>query len=649
MTLANHFGFHTPGHSRSEVDKADALIHGHYYTADRLKIERLSGNPWSMDQCYINLAIVEQSGQDGGPSKKRDAARQLFPFSLPARLKVETPDKKIQIELPTIFNPRKEPDGQTTHPRRILIRGRAGVGKTTLCKKSVHDYVTHGIWSKLFDRVLWIPLRKLKGRRGVRYNLEELFYDEYFSQHPEGRALSNALWRTLDASGDRSLFILDGLDEVSQVLDGDDDMSRFLNDLLNRPNAIITSRPFGKLPAGLRPLDIELETIGFYPDQVMDYLGNAFTDPKRVGEVWSFLQHHSLIQGLVRIPIQLDALCYTWDDSNSGDIPQTMTTVYMAIEQKLWKKDVLRLEKKHDGEPVTDSQIEDSDVKDFVENEICFLEGLAFTGLHNDVIDFDSRHLGVVSNHFKPTTAFLLGKTLPRLSFLRTSDPSSKPAERNYHFLHLTFHEYFAARYFVRCWASDQQLSYLKFGSTKGRSKTKIPTGKFLQREKYNGRYDVFWRFVVGLLWDHGEEQLYRFFKQIEDEPRDILGSAHQRLLMHCFNEVALPHSELLLKDLREKMEHRCQQWSIYEYKLLQEIHLCRESEFPDKVLIEMLAEGSDIKRTTILQALQGRPQLLGSVLGEIAALLEDDTDQKVKGPAVQILGKQPSLPENIL
>jgi len=117
---------------------------------------------------------------------------------------------------------------------------------------------------------------------------------------------------------------------------------------------------------------------------------------------------------------------------------------------------------------------------------------------------------------------------------------------------------------------------------------------------------------------------------------------------MHCFNEVALSDGKFLSKE-REKMEDRCQQWSIYEYKLLQGMHLCRESEFPDKVLIEMLAEGSDSERIAILQALRGRSQLSGSVLGEIAALLKDNTDQKVKDSTAQALGKQPSLPDTIL
>lgn len=72
------------------------------------------------------------------------------------------------------------------------------------------------------------------------------------------------------------MFLLDGLDEVSQDLDGD--MLRFLKKLLNQPNVIITSRPHAILPLDLDPIQLELETIGSYPDQVTAYVKMAFTN-----------------------------------------------------------------------------------------------------------------------------------------------------------------------------------------------------------------------------------------------------------------------------------------------------------------------------------------------------------------------------------
>ncbi|KAF7511003.1 hypothetical protein GJ744_005549 [Endocarpon pusillum] len=639
----------------SLLEDADAWIRDKHYTADRLKVERLSDHLLPMDQCYINLAIVEQSGQDGGRSKKGDGAHQSSPVSLSARLKVEAPDEKIQIELLKIFNPRKDPDGQMMHPRRILIRGRAGVGKTTLCKKIIHDF-THDKenvdnLSKLFDRVLWVPLRTLKRKPDNGYNLKGLLLRDFFSNSPNRKDFAKELENELDITKfGRTLLVLDGLDEVSEGFDADSEMRQLLEFLLKQPNVIITSRPSARLPDSLHP-DLELETIGFYPDQVKNYLEKvAFrNDQGRANEVQSFLNKNRLIQDLVRIPIQLDALCYTWDSSDSEAIPQSMTTVYIAIEQKLWKKDVLRLGKKHEGELVKKDDIQTagpSKIEQFVKDETSFLEGLAFTGLHNDAIEFESKYLNIVSKHFTPS--LLPDKSLPYLSFLRTSDPSSDYHNRNYHFLHLTFQEYFAARHFVQRWASSKQLSYLKLGSTKGGSMKEISTEKFLQREKYNGRYDIFWRFVAGLLWDYDEEQLRRFLEQIEDEPRDLLGPAHQRLLMHCFNEATLPDSEFL-KDLRGKMELRCQQWSTFEYKLLGEMHLCRESEFPEKVLTKMLAEGSNNERVAILNALERRPQLSGNVLEEIAALLLEGPESGVRRSAALALGRQPSLPDSIL
>ncbi|KAH8745839.1 hypothetical protein F5883DRAFT_359022, partial [Diaporthe sp. PMI_573] len=204
---------------------------------------------------------------------------------------------------------------------------------------------------------------------------------------------------------------------------------------------------------------------------------------------------------------------------------ETMTAVYQAIEHRLWKKDVVRLEKEHNRKPVTAPDIQKSRpdmIGRFVKSEIRLLEGLAFTGLHNDVIDFEPRHWDATFEQFAPFgTDFWPEKDLPRLSFLRTSDASSE--NQNYHFLHLTYQEYFAAKYFKRQWASGRELECLELKTWRGGPancpQKRYTTVEYLQKHKYNARYDIFWRFVAGLLDASGdEEQLCRFFRTIEDE-----------------------------------------------------------------------------------------------------------------------------------
>ncbi|KAH6886237.1 hypothetical protein B0T10DRAFT_461685 [Thelonectria olida] len=93
-----------------------------------------------------------------------------------------------------------------------------------------------------------MPLRNLKPRSHRSYNLGALFYDEFFRQETDGHDMASTLWDTPKNIGDRVLFILDRLDELSQELDSSSDMSRFLTHLLNQPNVVITSRLYGILP-----------------------------------------------------------------------------------------------------------------------------------------------------------------------------------------------------------------------------------------------------------------------------------------------------------------------------------------------------------------------------------------------------------------
>ena len=611
----------------AQMSYADARIH-EYYTEreeERLKIERLSGDRLRMDQCYINLAVVGHSGE-------RNTENQSSPILLFDRLKVKGPIKEMQVSLPELFSPRKRPDGTTAPPpRRVLIRGRAGVGKTTLCKKIVHDYIHKNMWAESFDRLLWMPLRKLKEGSESSYNLGNLLHDEYLSQHEEGELLARALWNATKSS--RTLFVLDGLDEVYRKWDPETATEKLLQNLLSQPNVIITSRPYG---LSLANIDLELETIGFYPDQVQAYVNIIARDPenpRKVKDIQSFIQGQALIQGLVQIPIQLDAVCYSWDRGfRSGNMPKTMTKLYQAIVVQLWRKDILPLRKQRNGVPLKGGDIPDLDdweIETLVQDESELLEFLAFTGIYNDIIEFNDAHRSEICKHLtaKRADTPIYRKALRLLSFLRTSDCTLADSKRSYHFLHLTFQEFFAARHFARHWDTPNKLLCVKLSSDT--TEIKVTPQEFLQERKYNSRYDIVWRFVSGLL---RLDKLHSFFQMLEAEPRDLLGPAHQRLLMHCFSEVAPSGKEPSLDRLRADTESKLSQWLLFECNVSEypQFGLGSEMECPDHTLIDLLQRCEAVKRY-VLTALRGRPRIPSDALSLVASWLKQDVSKDLK------------------
>ncbi|KAJ5005910.1 hypothetical protein K4K57_011471 [Colletotrichum sp. SAR 10_99] len=372
------------------LEQANAWIREKHYNKDRLRIERLSGDALPMDKCYINLALVESLRDNDSKQRSGGHTLQSDQFSLAARLKVETPHEDSQVELSKLFEPRKQPDGQMKEPRRILIRGRAGVGKTTLCKKIVHDFVEKKMWNSLFASVLWVPLRNLKTWKGPTYGLTEMLHHVYLQQRPDHDSLASALQQHVENPTSRgTLFILDGLDEISELLDKrDQSMFDFLVGLLNRTNVIITTRPHVSLPYDFQKPDLEVETIGFRSDQVEEYL-RAVSTLAVAENIQSFLQKSPLMRSLVRIPIQLDALCIVWDKTLiNNDGFKTMTQVYEAIVERLWRKDIKRLK---ESQPHIEA-LSSSEIEDHTKQEIHILESLAFSGMHSNLIEFQLVH-----------------------------------------------------------------------------------------------------------------------------------------------------------------------------------------------------------------------------------------------------------------
>ncbi|KAF3021614.1 hypothetical protein E8E14_013909 [Neopestalotiopsis sp. 37M] len=624
-------------------EKADDHIKNHHYTDETLKIERISNERLQMESCYVNLAIIQDSAKEDIRSKKEDIS-QSSPFSLNRRLNIQTPRDDMKVEIEHLFDARENGKESLKPPRKILIRGQAGVGKSTLCKKFVHNFKNHGMWNNLFDRILWIPLRNLKTLAEKDCNVAGIFRQEYFSQRPDGEDLAKQFWNYLQARGyEKTLFILDGLDEVYKESKNGTMLKRLLDILLGMPALIVTSRPQG-LVSG-QNFDLELETIGFYPKQINLYIKAVFPDnSEKVKELRSILQQHRILQGLVRIPIQLDALCYILDAEESSLLTksqmQNMTGIYQAIAASLWTKDILALEKKNNtGIPLEKDELQNlslTEIESFVHDEVRFLERLAFNGMASDTIkiNFTKTDFQEVRKKLPPKDfPFLPEKLLSCTSFLRTSNPSSNNPD--FHFLHLTFQEYFAARHFVRQWRAGKTLP-------SGNDDNSKSMECFLKHHKYDANYDIFWRFVAGLLNLDDQKLTLEFFEAISHEPLDLLSPVHQRLLMHCWSEIPMETGAF---EERKALEDKLVDWYAFGKKLARGPQLIGEIEFPEAPLKRVLHLAYMGDRLGFVESLKYNPMISIDVISTICSWGHEDYDPDIKAflkqRILEVLGQQ--------
>ena len=393
-------------------------------------------------------------------SAQKHGETEISTVSLAARPNPDTNHFGDSVTLESLFEPRKLLSG-TILPRRIFIQGRAGVGKTSLCKKLVYEYLQGRLAKNLFDRLLWIPLCRLKGKK--EHGWQDLIQNTHILKTPKWEqakeVYSNQFYDSAFLS--RTLLLFDGLDEISY--DRKHEMYEFLEDIIyNSPNVIITSRPQSK-SFNIGRFDLELETIGFSLSQINTYLETCIPQSNEIARMKSFMAKRPLIQGLLRIPIQLDAFCCTWpskddmEDHNElygskRDSISTMTNLYQSISLELCRKDIARFEGTDLAKAYQSRHLKNFEVSKILENELKFLSEFAFQGMVNNIVEFNPKHQDRIGSYASQTGLQLTtpySSVLERMSFLRTSDIEQDQSKQNCHFIHLTFQEFFAAKHFA--------------------------------------------------------------------------------------------------------------------------------------------------------------------------------------------------------
>lgn len=619
----------------------------------------------------------------------------------------KNPGQQGVLPLEQLFDP--YPETPKEIPKKILVIGGAGTGKSVLCQllatQSVmgvdadHDRPEEKkeiqpIGRQLqtrFKAVFWFQLRKLADDP-PNIELKEFKQGERLAQIIQQRCLEGSEKPGIEELNDyirnhseQLLFILDGWDEVSDRVDTWDSklnvpsypvLRAFLEDVAQHEKAtvLVTSRPMVIKHFG--SVDIEfkhcLECTGFGDKEVKQYV-YKFLEHKKLEEKASvfieFLKARSSLWEIAHTPMSLELLCWLksrnqleFDDKESV----TVSKLYEYIVQRIQEANANKY-RETETEVVWKQRVE------------LFLERLAWAAMEpyrvlisdnlldesNQLLRTTLKETWLAEGKAEPSLVDLeklLKAASQREGFLVFSRKEGQELlDHTYSFIHLSFQEFYAARYIRRHWLAEPT------------SEVSNGLANFIQSKKYIPGYQRMLLLTAGLLYQAGKQAsrrkpsvkepwhaLQRFWTVLEKEPRELFGYRHAILVMYCLEECALdkemPQYQSLMQQPLNWLE-----WlffnenTYYLNDFLAQNYISAFSQcllWSGRVLEEQLKnrlkDSRAPLRTRVIDILEHLTTLPKAISLLQQASSDKKEDSQVRQKAVRALARLPSLDQDI-
>ncbi|CAH3159593.1 unnamed protein product, partial [Pocillopora meandrina] len=439
-----------------------------------------SGNPGenttvkhlTLDQIYTNLVVIPNRATYDF-TENREEQLKIYPRSRGKKSQPKSLEGLLNVE-----------------NKKVLIVGRAGIGKTLCCTKLVRDWALNKVFQATaggkihFDAAFLVKFRRFKSENDLSLK-ELLIQSEYFPTDQ----LDDEVWNHLLENPKGVLILFDGFDEFKHdanvvgapLYPRSNEEKKPLQilyqwlvtgKLLKDASIVTTTRPTALSSIKHLSFDKTYEVLGFSSEQVEEYVFKLAGDEKAVGEtLWRHISSNLNLLSLCYVPVNsfiigtsLLEIKRLQESESSADftLPSKLTLIYNIAVKVFYFKHTIELCN-------ILFPLEHNLPKDVLE-KFKILGKVAFDGIKDGKLILGGNEIQGMGD----------SALFHRLPDRKTDTLNLEP---QFCFIHLTMQEFFAARHL----ASDLSETVLR---------------NFVSENIKNGKWQLVFQFLAGLMED---------------------------------------------------------------------------------------------------------------------------------------------------